>query len=227
MIRPSDHYAEAKPSNNKDSPECAGSVHPLQCQCGALRGFVDHTDQAVRGICYCGDCRAYSRHLGKEAEVHDAEGGVEFIATQGKHVHLTEGVQYLACLSLSERGPLRWYTRCCNTPIANTMRTRKFGYAGVIHSCLKVDAESFERSFPRVRMRVNTRSALRPPPTMPLRTFAALLGFVPRVLWSGVNGTYRRTPFFSVNSGAPIATPRVLTDDERRIAYGVASQRNV
>ena len=196
--------------------------HRLQCQCGALAGHVSHIDTALRGVCYCRDCRAYSHHLGKQAEVHDSFGGAEFVATQAKHVSLTEGTQHLACLSLSGKGLLRWYAKCCNTPIANTTRNWKLSYVGIVHSCLKADAASFERAFPRLQMRVNTGGARQAPPGMALQTMTALAGFMPRVMASGLNGSYRQTPFFSGPEGVPVASVTVLSEAERVRAYAAA-----
>jgi hypothetical protein len=170
-------------------------------------------------VCYCGDCRAYSRHLGAEAATHDELGGAEFVATQAKYVSFTDGIQQLACLSLSERGLLRWYARCCGTAIGNTTRNWKLPYVGLVHTCLKADPASFERSFPRIQMRVNTGGAKRPPPGMAVKTMVALAGFMPRVMVSGINGTYRQTPFFTPPTGSPIVAVSVLSDAERARAY--------
>ncbi len=196
--------------------------HHLQCQCGALRGQLSHTHHAVRGVCYCKDCRAYSHHLGTESLTHDSLGGAAFVGTQSKFVSFTDGAQHLACLSLSPKGLLRWYSKCCNSPICNTTRNWKFPYVGLIASCLKDDAASFEHAFPRIRMRVNTGSAKQAPPSMHLSTMVTLASFIPRIMASGVNGTYRRTPFFSSPKGTPIVPVIVLTDEERSLAYSAA-----
>ena len=49
----------------------------------------------------------------------------------------TQGKDRLACMSLSDKGMLRWYTTCCNTPIGNTMRNSRFSSMnGYISQCL-------------------------------------------------------------------------------------------
>ena len=197
--------------------------HRLQCQCGALHGQVDQTQHALRGICYCHDCRAYSHHLGKASVTHDALGGVEFLATQAQHVTLSGGIQHLACLSLSEKGLLRWYARCCNTPLANTTRNWKLSYVGLVHTCLKADAASYERAFPRLQMRVNTGGAKQGPPGMQFGTIVALMGFMPRVMVSSVTGAYKQTPFFCAPAGSPKVEASVLSKAERARACEAAS----
>jgi len=195
----------------------------LQCQCGALHGQLSQTEWALRGVCYCKDCRAYSHHLGQASTAHDALGGAEFVATLAPCVSLSGGTQHLACVSLSEKGLLRWYARCCSTPIANTTRNWKFPYVGLLHTCLKADAGSYERAFPRLQMRVNTGSAKEAPPGMALRTIAALMGFMPRVLASGASGSYKQTPFFNPPAGTPKVEVVVLSKAERERAYAAAA----
>ena len=134
------------------------------------------------------------------------------------HVALTSGIQNLACMSLSGKGVLRWYAKCCDTPIANTPRDWRLPYVGLIHSCLKKPLES---SFPRVQMYVNTKSAKGKPPSMRWSQITTLLGFMPKLLFARVAGTYEHTPFFS-SSGAPIVEVKVLSRAEREKAESAA-----
>lgn len=179
-------------------------------------------EHAVRGVCYCKDCRAYSHHLGKLPQTHDAQGGAEFVATLAKCVTFAQGTEQLACLSLSDKGALRWYASCCRTPIANTFRNWKVPYVGLVSACLEADPAAYERAFPRLQVRVNTGSAKQAPPSLRLSTVAALAGFLPRVLLSGVTGTYKQTPFFDGPAGLPRAEVAVLSAAERTRAYRAA-----
>ena len=192
--------------------------HQIQCRCGAFSGQISNTHLAIRAVCYCKDCRTYAVHLGRPQAILDEIGGTDVVATQARHVALTGGIEHLACLSLSEKGLLRWYAKCCNTPIANTPRDWRVPYVGLVHSGLKKPLES---SFPRVQMHVNTRSAKGTPPSMRWSQITALLGFLPTILFARVAGTYRRTPFFSP-SGVPIVEVEVLSDTEREIARRAA-----
>jgi hypothetical protein len=196
--------------------------HPFQCRCGALNGLLSQPHRALRGVCYCKDCRAYAHHLGAASGTHDCLGGAEFVAAQAQHVSFISGVEQLACLSLTEKGLLRWYARCCNTPICNTARHWKVPYVGLIGACLKTDPVAFERSFPCVQMRVNTGSAKQAPPSMRLSTVVSLAGFIPRVMLSSISGAYRKTPFFDQGRGAPVVAVTVLSEADRASAYGAA-----
>lgn len=195
--------------------------HRLQCQCGALRGLLSQPERAVRGVCYCKDCRASAHHLGVASRTHDALGGADFVATQAKYLKFSEGTRHLACQSLSPNGLLRWYAKCCNTTIGNTVRNWKFPYVGLIRSCLDSEPGSYERSFGDVKMRVNIGSAKAPPPGMGLKTLTALTGFVPSVIAGRVSGAYKTTPFFTP-AGEPVAVVRVLSKAERERAYSAA-----
>lgn len=194
--------------------------HRFQCRCGTLSGHLSQPQRALRGVCYCKDCRAYAHHLGVETWTHDALGGAEFVAAQAQNVSFTSGIECLACLSLTDNGLLRWYANCCNTPICNTARNWKVPYVGLIGACLKTEPFAFERSFPRVQMRVNTSSAMQAPPPMRLSTVVSLAGFMPRVMLSSINGAYRQTPFFDQGGGAPVVPVKVLSDTDRARAYG-------
>lgn len=190
--------------------------HPLQCRCGTLKGLLAHPGRNVRATCYCLDCQSYARHLGQAAQTLDAAGGTEVVATCARDLKLTAGVEQLACLSLMPQGLLRWYARCCRTPIANTPRDWRLPYAGVMHDCLG-DAATRERAFGPVRMRVHTRSARTPVPAAPLGTLAGVLRLMPRLLAARASGGYRETPFFTA-AGAPVQPPYVLTPQERQAA---------
>jgi len=92
--------------------------HPLRCRCGQVEGHVVRPGPATRAVCYCKDCQAFARFLGHADSVLDAQGGSGIVATQPREVVFARGTEKIACMSLSERGMLRWYASCCNTPIA-------------------------------------------------------------------------------------------------------------
>jgi len=189
--------------------------HPLQCQCGALRGHVSHTESVCRGVCYCKDCQAYAHFLGKADEVLDEMGGSDVVATLPRHVTFTQGVEKLTCMSLSDKGMLRWYASCCNTPIGNTSRDFKVSHVGLLHNCLRDSSTSLDSAFGPVRMRVGMKSAKGTPKAMTLSTTVAILQFMARLLRARLDGSYTKTPFFDPETGTPRVSPKVLTPDER------------
>lgn len=187
--------------------------HPLQCRCGRLKGYVSHPTKAHRGVCYCKDCQAYAHFLGKPGEVLDEMGGTDIVAALPKYVTFTQGLEFLACLSLTPSGLLRWYARCCNTPIGNTPRDPRVSYVGLAHNCLKNAAPTLESSFGPVRMRANTRSAKGRPTPMPLSTARSVFQILISIVRARLDGSYKHTPFFDRRT--PVVPPTLLTKDER------------
>jgi len=189
--------------------------HLLRCQCGTLRGHVS-LPAFGQAVCYCKDCRAYAYFLQREREVLDDAGGTQVVATLPGHVHFEpDGLDALACMSLTERGILRWYASCCNTPIGNTSRNARVPYVGLVHNCLRSDpSRSLEASFWPLRTRVNTASATRPVAATPLVVLAVMMSSMQPMLKALWDGSWRANPFFDARSGEPIRTRRVLGADE-------------
>lgn len=190
-------------------------THSLRCQCGTLRGNVSHTELVCRGVCYCKDCQAYAHFLGKAGDVLDDMGGTDVIATLPQHVSFTQGLEALTCMSLSDKGMLRWYASCCNTPIGNTSRDFKVSHVGLLHNCLRDPSASLDSAFGPVRMRVGMKSAKGTPKAMAVSTTVAILQFMARLIRARLDGSYKKTPFFDPATGTPRVSPKVLSAAER------------
>jgi hypothetical protein len=173
---------------------------------------------AMRAVCYCTDCQAYARFL-RTPGVVDQDGGTEVVASLPKHVHFTAGLEVLGCMSLSERGLLRWYSSCCNTPVGNTPRNPKLPYVGVIHSCLETSLPTIESSFGPLHMAVNTKSARNKVRSTPIASTVGLLTLMKVVLRARLTGEYKINPFFMPGSRISIRQPRVLSNSEREQVY--------
>ena len=77
--------------------------HPLQCRCGTVRGQVQRTEAAARGVCYCKHCQAYAHWLGQPADVLDGAGGTDLVALQPSQVTFSQGRDRLQCVSLTDK----------------------------------------------------------------------------------------------------------------------------
>ena len=118
-------------------------------------------------------------------------------------------------MSLSPRGTLRWYTRCCRTPIANAPRDWRIAHLSLVHDCLRHAGPALDDAFGPVRMKVNRQSAHGDPGGVPLLPFlAAGARYAASIAWSRVSGGYRDNPFFDA-AGAPRVAPQVVTHAER------------
>jgi hypothetical protein len=136
----------------------------------------------------------------------DEHGGTLVLGLQPRQIRFNRGREVLRCLSLTPQGLLRWYAGCCGTAIGNTMRSRRFAYVGMIHTCLAASPAAVEGSFGPVRMLGFRKQATRPPPRRAQGTSTAALGLLAALLI----GTYKITPFFTA-SGEPVVPPRVLS----------------
>ena len=186
----------------------------MQCRCGTIKGVVSNPRSANRAVCYCKDCQAFAHFLGRESEILDERGGSDVVQTLPKNVALTQGIEELACLRLTPKGLLRWYARCCSTPIGNTLWTPKFSFVGLVHTCLENPDRSLDEAFGPATGSVNTASARGNPKPREFGHGAMLWWFMRTVTRARINSDYRLTPFFRADTLAPIVTPRVLTAEE-------------
>jgi hypothetical protein len=202
-------------------------TYPLKCRCGTVRGTVAEPKLANHAICYCRDCQAFAHFLGRPAEILDERGGSTIFQTLPKYVTITQGSEALACMRLTEKGLMRWYAGCCNTPIGNTAATAKLSFVGLVHSCLEGSKTSLEESFGPVRAVVNTHSATGDPKPKSRGMAATVAWLIPVMIKARIDGGYKKTPFFNIDSGAPVAQPKVLSAEEwSRIKGAVDAELN-
>lgn len=199
-------------------------AHPIRCHCGNLKGTLSCNQELNRCVCYCADCQAFARFLKREPEILDEMGGTSILQTIPAHVKFTEGTEHLACIRLTPNGLLRWYTTCCNTPIGNTLPTPHLPFIGLIHTCLSSDPTSLDEAFGSSRMYIYTKSAIGEPKPKSSGVLAGTLRVVGMMLKSRLNGSYKLTPFFHVETGTPIVVPKVLNEQELQTVKQVASQ---
>jgi Family of unknown function (DUF6151) len=188
--------------------------HLIACQCGKVKGYLVCSGQENRGICYCTDCQAFAKYLGQESAVLDNAAGTEIVQTLAEFVQITEGKERLACIKLTDNGLLRWYSNCCNTPIANTPDNYKNAFVGLVHTCLTAGNKALDASFGKVKMAAFTNSATSNPKPKAYGVPSAMLRIIAMLLKARIFGAYKKTPFFDVQTDKPLAIPKVLGSDE-------------
>jgi hypothetical protein len=193
--------------------------HPLQCRCGSLQGYVETQGPANRSLCYCNDCQAFARYLGRPNEILDSNGGTDVIQTLPALVTLTQGQEVLACMRLSDRGLLRWYAKCCNTPIGNTVADFRVSFIGLIHNCLEISGPPLGDSFGPVRMWSFTKHAKTQVKSGALSMLPGIVRILGIILRARITGAYKRTPFFIPGTGLPVVSPKILNAEERQAVY--------
>ena len=209
-------------TSSRASGDAATGDFPFQCRCaeltGTLRGVSPQTGNLA--VCYCESCQTFPRVLGCADHVLDADGGTEIFQTSVRHLRIAQGADRLACLRITPRGPLRWYALCCSTPIANCAASSALPIFGLILPAgrSREARELGDRVLGPVRFRVQGQDALRDVSDLGART-----GFGLPLMWrvarlfvrARLRGDSAHHPFFERSSGAPVATPRVVTAAER------------
>lgn len=199
----------------------------LRCRCGTVRGSVRSLSPSActRVVCYCHDCRAFVRHL-ERLDLLDAHGGSDIFQVAPAQVTLSAGVDQLACVRLSPTGMIRWYTRCCQTPLGNTMSGR-VPFVGLSPALIAEALTARGRSTDDVLGRaVGVQGRSGTPTPAPGAHASAPLGFVLRVVknlgtwW--LTGRGQPSPYFEP-SGRPRAEPMVLTPEARARLADAAS----
>ena len=176
----------------------------LACACGKLTAVAASVSRggSNRCVCHCRFCQAYARRLGKADEVLDAEGGTEVIQFSPRLFRFTGGDENLACLRQTSKGALRWYAKCCNTPIANTAGSTKIPFVGVVRQAIKAPTgEELTQAVGRVRAHI------RQPPEMQQGTNwgqkRVMFRMLRLLLFWKLRGDGKRSPFFGPD-GKPV-----------------------
>lgn len=120
-----------------------GEQVSIECFCGKLKGHLlgFSNKKSFHVHCLCDDCQNFAAHLGVEDQVLDKYGGTELFQTHPSYIHFTQGDENLSCIQLKEKGLFRWYTSCCQAPVANTMASSKIPFVGLSVKLLKFSSE--------------------------------------------------------------------------------------
>lgn len=196
------------------------AVNKFQCRCGRLQGSLK-LPVLAHLACHCRDCQTYAHALGHPDQVLDERGGTDVVATLQQHLSFTKGKEYLACLSLSDQGILRWYASCCDTAIANTPRDPKLSFVSLVHTSLGASGGELEATLGATRVPVNPKHARGTVSYSAIGALFETIRIVASVLYARVNGSWKLSPFFQPGSAAPIVSPRVLSRAER---LGISSR---
>lgn len=182
----------------------------ISCQCGALKGRLESPAWTNRAVCYCRSCQAFPARLGKAEETLDAQGGTDILQVPPGAVTFSQGDEELACLRITPKGPLRWYARCCNTPIGNSAGTPKLSFMGLIHTVLGGHA-ALDVAVGAPRAFVFTETALGEPKPEKVLPVGMLLSFAWWIGKARLTGAWRNHPLFD-DQGKPVAVPAPPSD---------------
>lgn len=184
---------------------------PFSCTCGELHGHISASGVAsgTHVGCFCHDCRAAQLYFGLP---DPAPGPVDILQMSPEEIRIEHGAEHLALMQLSPKGMFRWFASCCNAPLATSPRTAKFPFAGF-------DVKRI--ADPGALGPITTRGFAPQPngkQSHEKLRFAAM-GLASRCLKSWMLGSWRKTPFFNPETGAPVVAPIILSKAERAKLY--------
>lgn len=188
----------------------------FSCDCGQVRGLLADVGslKGHRFVCMCDDCQSYAHALGRSGDLLDANGGTEVIPVFPANLKLVAGQDNIKCLRLFEKGMFRWYAGCCRSPIANSL-SPGVGFIGFFARAISVSDR--DKEFGPVVARVLAKYGKPPLPPgsyegTPITQILMAIGHIVRMF---VTGKKRPSPFFKNETNEPIATPHVLSKEER------------
>lgn len=180
---------------------------PFACRCGAVR-YVLHNASAREGerlTCHCRDCQAFARFDREPERLLGDDGGTDLFVARCTNLEITQGKAELASLHLTERPTLRWYARCCDTPLFNSYKNGKLPYLTVVlANCEQSDIDAH---LGPVRGHLFVEHAPQPTPNRNFPTIRLAPRFTMRFLFDILSGNRRRSPLFDSETLQPIAVP--------------------
>lgn len=178
------------------------------CRCGAVCGTLSvKRGSGTPAVCHCDSCVRAQRHFGVEAS--RAEGVAVFQTTPDR-VKITQGTEHLGIGRLTPKGIFRWHATCCNTQLGVSSTTPKFAFFSPVQTI-------FADTAPLGRARTH---AFVPQPgggEKHTRLMPSILALMARSLSALTSGRWRDTPFFDLETRAPIVEPQLLPKDAGRV----------
>lgn len=188
---------------------------PFQCRCGHVTGNVRDISTLTGDhlICHCSDCLAFTRFCNPDHAPTVIEG-VPLFQTRVSKMAITSGKEALACVHLTEKPMLRWYSVCCRTPLFHTVDSGCYPFVTIHTAILDEDRRVAAIGAPRGHTFVgdipaaerNFRS---------LSRFGIMARFAVRMWKDWLSGDFRRAELFDATTLKPIAKPGRLSVAER------------
>ncbi|MBJ7539367.1 DUF6151 family protein [Marinomonas transparens] len=190
----------------------------LKCACGSVQGTTTNVTgkSGTRVVCCCDDCQSFAHYLEQESDaseqkvdVLDQYGGTDIFQMPIASLKITQGNEHVSCMRLSPKGIHRWYAKCCNTPIGNTMDAG-VPFVGVIHNFMDNEATR-EADLGKSRGHIMVKFATQHvPENLQVSFFKITLRVLAKLLIWKLKGLNKPSVFFKEN-GDPVVEPNVLT----------------
>lgn len=187
---------------------------PFSCRCGEVR-FALHDPSAKQGerlTCHCRHCQTFARLDREPGRILGEYGGTDLFVARCASLKITQGTPQLASLHLTERPTLRWYAKCCDTPLFNTYKNGKLPYLTVVLA--NCDDPAMDACLGPVQGHLFVEQASRPTPYKNASTMRIAPRFAMRLAFDILSGNRRRSPLFDGETLQPICAPARLPFQE-------------
>jgi hypothetical protein len=174
------------------------------CKCAQVALAVE-PEGGTRVVCYCNSCRDFATRLGASDILNEC-GGSDLYQIAPEAARFVKGADKVAWTKMTDKGPARWFTTCCHTPLANTLPTRTIPFLTLQTAYL-----SEKDTLPPIEISVFRRFANGRVPATSYGQGRLLRKFAVRALKSRLSGGWRQNPLFD-DAGRPIATKVSLPD---------------
>lgn len=188
---------------------------PLRCTCGKLRGSAAGVAPEIGNhvVCYCEDCQVFAAFLAHPGTTDEA-GGTPIFQMPRMQIRITDGLDQLRCVRLSEQGMYRWYADCCRTAIGNTLGAG-MPFIGLIGACIDRPAREHDALLGSpVRIHARKARGKAPAGAHPKVPVSFMLRAAPKFAKWLLLRQGTPSPFFDAK-GAPHVAPQILGKAER------------
>ncbi len=175
--------------------------------------------QGERLICYCRDCQAAAHYLG-HSEMLDEWGGTNAFITTPASMAFFSGIDQMACFRFGPRGPRRWYAKCCNTHLGNTLADPSVQLFSLNMGCVSPASRSLLGEVSRGIFLRDAHGNPRISKASMGGSPAMLIGILLRIFSASLRGLRHKSPF--VKDGKPISDAPLLSRDARAEALSKA-----
>ncbi|MEP0332219.1 MAG: DUF6151 family protein [Anderseniella sp.] len=199
----------------------------ISCTCGKLRGKLHAVspDRGARYVCHCKDCQAFIHFLERQSDVLDQNAGTGVFQTRPSRLTIASGIDQLRCIRLTAKPTLRWYARCCNSPLFNTTSSGRYPFLSVICHC--IDPDLLDNAMGPIRGHLFVAEAIG---DMSGKREAGgnrmLFAVIYRMICERLSGRSRNTPLFDPATGEPVAVATVMDPADRARLDTAIARRN-
>jgi len=187
----------------------------FRCRCGEVTGKLRdiRTLPGDHLVCHCSDCIAFLRYCAPE-QASTLVDGVQLFLTRVSRMAITSGKVNLACVHLTNKPMLRWYSKCCRTPLFHTVHSGWYPFVTIHVASLEPDRRAGAIGKPRGHTFVsNVPLAQRDFRTVSRASIKAR--FIVGMWKDLLSGDFRRAELFNSASLRPIIEPKRLSPSER------------